>query len=365
MKEMSDCTVLVVDDTEANVDILVDALGELYDVSVAMDGREAVETVGEEPPDLILLDIMMPEMDGYEVCETLKADERYAKIPIIFLTALTEIENKTKGFKMGAVDYITKPFEITEVQARVKTHLSLVLASRELEMQNEILEIKVAERTKELAVTQDITIHSLASLAETRDNETGGHILRTQRYVQVLARKLADHPTHEEALDKKTVDLLYKSAPLHDIGKVGVPDAILHKPGKLTDEEFATTKTHCELGYQALLKAEELFELDVRPSFLTHAKDIAYTHQEKWDGSGYPRGLKGEEIPLSGRIMAVADVYDALICKRVYKPPFTHEKAVAIISEGSGSHFDPDVVAAFLEIEETIKEVAAELADHD
>ncbi len=365
MKELSDCTVLVVDDTEANVDILVDALGELYDVSVAMDGREAVETVEEEPPDLILLDIMMPEMDGYVVCETLKADERYAKIPIIFLTALTEIENKTRGFQMGAVDYITKPFEISEVQARVKTHLSLVLASRELEMQNEILEIKVEERTRELAVTQDITIHGLATLAETRDNETGGHILRTQRYVQVLAQFLADNPKYSDILDKKTVDLLYKSAPLHDIGKVGVPDAVLHKPGKLTNEEFATMKTHCELGYQALVKAEELYESDVRPSFLTHAKDIAYTHQEKWDGSGYPRGLKGEEIPISGRIMAVADVYDALICKRVYKPPFPHEKAVAIISEGSGSHFDPDVVNAFLEIEGTIKRIADELSDSE
>ncbi|MBT3258149.1 MAG: two-component system response regulator [Deltaproteobacteria bacterium] len=365
MKELSDCTVLVVDDTEANVDILVDALGELYDVSVAMDGREAVETVEAEAPDLILLDIMMPEMDGYEVCETLKADHRYTKIPIIFLTALTEIENKTRGFQMGAVDYITKPFEITEVQARVKTHLSLVLAGRELEMQNEILEIKVAERTKELAVTQDVTIHSLAVLAETRDNETGGHILRTQRYVQVLARRLAFNPKFSDVLNEKTVDLFFKSAPLHDIGKVGVPDAILLKPGKLTDEEFTTMKTHCELGYQALLKAEKLFEMESKPSFLSHARDIAYTHQEKWNGSGYPQGLRGEEIPLSGRIMAVADVYDALICKRVYKPPFTHEKAVSIISEGSGSHFDPDVVDAFLEIEESVKRIAAELADDE
>jgi len=363
MKELSDCTVLVVDDTEANVDILVDALGESYDVSVAMDGREALESVAEEPPDLILLDIMMPEMDGYDVCQRLKGDERYTGIPIIFLTALTEIENKTKGFKMGAVDYITKPFEITEVQARVKTHLSLVLAGRELEMQNEILEIKVLERTRELAVTQDVTIHSLASLAETRDNETGGHILRTQRYVQALAHQLADDPKYADALDEKTVDLLFKSAPLHDIGKVGVPDAILLKPGKLTDEEFDTMKTHCELGYQALLRAEKLFEMESRPSFLSHARDIAHAHQEKWDGSGYPQGLKGEEIPLSGRIMAVADVYDALICKRVYKPAFPHEKAVSIISEGRGSHFDPDVVAAFLEIQETFKKIASELAD--
>ena len=185
MKELSDCTVLVVDDTEANVDILVDALGEIYDVSVAMDGRAALETVEEDPPDLILLDIMMPEMDGYEACERLKSDERYASIPIIFLTALTEIENKTKGFQMGAVDYITKPFEITEVQARVKTHLSLVLASREL------------------VVTQDVTIHSLAVLAETRDKETGGHILRTQRYVQTLSHRLAYNPKYADVLDKK------------------------------------------------------------------------------------------------------------------------------------------------------------------
>ena len=365
MKELSDCTVLVVDDTEANVDILVDALGEDYDVSVAMDGQAALEAVEEEPPDLILLDIMMPEMDGYEACERLKADERYARIPVIFLTALTEIENKTKGFKMGAVDYITKPFEITEVQARVRTHLSLVIARGELEMQNEILEIKVDERTRELAVTQDVTIHSLAVLAETRDNETGGHILRTQRYVQVLARRLAYSPKYSDVLNEKTVNLLFKSAPLHDIGKVGVPDAILLKPGKLTDEEFATMKTHCELGYQALLRAEKLFEMESKPSFLSHARDIAYTHQEKWDGSGYPQGLKGEEIPLSGRIMAVADVYDALICKRVYKPPFPHEKAVSIISEGSGSHFDPDMVDAFLEIQDDFKTIASELADHE
>ena len=365
MKELSDCTVLVVDDTEANVDILVDALGELYDVSVAMDGREAVDTVEEEPPDLILLDIMMPEMDGYEVCEKLKGDQRFAKIPIIFLTALTEIENKTRGFQMGAVDYITKPFEITEVQARVKTHLSLVIARGELEMQNEILEIKVDERTRELAVTQDVTIHSLAVLAETRDNETGGHILRTQRYVQVLARRLAYSPKYSDVLDEKTVGLLFKSAPLHDIGKVGIPDAILLNPGKLTDEEFAIMKTHCHLAYQTLLRAEKLFEMESKPSFLSHARDIAYTHQEKWDGSGYPRGLKGEEIPLSGRIMAVADVYDALICKRVYKPPFPHERAVSIISEDRGTHFDPDVVDAFLEIQDDFKTIASELADNE
>ncbi len=243
--------------------------------------------------------------------------------------------------------------------------LSLMLAGRELERQNEILEIKVAERTMELALTQDVTIHSLASLAETRDNETGGHILRTQRYVKTLAKKLASNPKYAEALDARTIQLFYKCAPLHDIGKVGVPDAILQKPGKLTDQEFAIMRTHCELGYQALLKAEQLLAAESQLSFLSQAMDIAYTHHEKFNGTGYPRGLAGQDIPLSGRIMAVADVYDALICKRVYKPPFTHEKAVAIISGDAGTHFCPDVVAAFLEVREEFRRIALELADHE
>ena len=365
IKELSDCTVLVVDDTEANVDILVDALGDMYDVSVAMDGESALETVQEEPPDLILLDIMMPGMDGYEVCERLKADPQYAKIPVIFLTALTEISNKTRGFKIGAVDYITKPFEVLEVQARVKNHLSLVLASRELEMQNEILELKVQERTVELAETQDVTIFSLATLAETRDNETGGHILRTQRYVKSLAQHMAKSPKFAQQLSGRTIDLLFKCAPLHDIGKVGVPDAILLKPGKLSDEEFEIMKTHAELGYLALLKAEEAFKLEHKPDFLHHAKEIAYTHHEKWGGFGYPRKLKEDEIPLSGRIMAVADVYDALICKRVYKPAMPHEKAAEIINKDSGTHFDPSVVEAFFAVEQEFISIAEEFKDEE
>ena len=358
MKTLEECSVLVVDDTEANVDILVDALGDLYEVMVAMDGESALETVEEEAPDLILLDIMMPGMDGYEVCRRLQADPRHKNIPIIFLTALTEIENKTKGFKIGAVDYITKPFEVSEVQARVHNHL-------DLKMHRDHLDHLVKLRTREVEVTQDITIHSLASLAETRDNETGKHILRTQRYVRALADKLADHPKFADFLRGDTVELLFKSTPLHDIGKVGVPDAILLKPGKLTDEEFDTMKTHCELGFQALVKSEEVFDLEDRPSFLSHAKDISYSHHEKWDGSGYPRGLSGEDIPVSGRLMAVADVYDALISKRVYKPPFTHEKAVSIIQEGRGQHFDPDVVDAFVEISEEFQRIAKDFEDHD
>ncbi|MCB2225180.1 MAG: two-component system response regulator [Desulfarculaceae bacterium] len=358
MKSLEECSVLVVDDTEANVDILVDALGDLYEIMVAMDGESALETVEEEPPDLILLDIMMPGMDGYEVCGRLQADPRFRSIPIIFLTALTEVENKTKGFELGAVDYITKPFEVREVQARVHNHL-------DLKMHRDHLDQLVAMRTREVEVTQDITIHSLASLAETRDNETGKHILRTQRYVRALASRLSDHPKFAEALRGDTVELLFKSTPLHDIGKVGVPDAILLKPGKLDDGEFTVMKSHCELGFQALLKAEEVFDLEERPSFLSHAKDIAYTHHEKWDGSGYPQGLAGEDIPVSGRLMAVADVYDALISKRVYKPPFSHEQAVQIIGDGRGTHFDPDIVDTFLEMHQEFADIAKEFEDQD
>ena len=357
MKSLGECSVLVVDDTEANVDILVDALGDLYEIMVAMDGESALETVEEEAPDLILLDIMMPGMDGYEVCRRLQGNPRFNNIPIIFLTALTEIENKTKGFELGAVDYITKPFEVREVQARVQNHL-------DLKMHRDHLDHLVRLRTREVEVTQDITIHSLASLAETRDNETGKHILRTQRYVRALAHKLRDHPNFADFLGGETVELLFKSTPLHDIGKVGVPDAILLKPDKLDHDEFEIMKTHCELGLQALVRAEDVFDLQERPSFLSHAKDIAFSHHEKWDGSGYPQGLAGGDIPVSGRLMAVADVYDALISKRVYKPAFPHEKAVEIIQQGRGRHFDPDMVDAFLEIQDQFDAIAQEFKDH-
>jgi putative two-component system response regulator len=303
-------------------------------------------------------------MDGYEVLSTLKQNPRFQKIPIIFLTALTEIENKTRGFQLGAVDYITKPFEVLEVQARVKTHLSLVLASQELEQQNQILEQKVLERTRELAQTQDVTIHSLASLAETRDNETGGHILRTQHYVKLLSQHLAQKKIYKDQLDKTTIDLFFKSAPLHDIGKVGVPDAILLKPGKLTDQEFEIMKNHARLGYEALLKAEEAFEMQGKPSFLRHARDIALTHHEKWNGRGYPQGLSETDIPLSGRLMAVADVYDALISKRVYKAAFSHKEAVEIIAQGKGEHFDPELVDAFLALSAEFQRIKQKFADH-
>jgi len=218
----------------------------------------------------------------------------------------------------------------------------------------------IRQRTEEIQLTRDVTILSLASLAETRDNETGAHILRTQRYVRALAEHLAGHENFHDVLDEDAIEMLFKSAPLHDIGKVGIPDAILLKPGKLSHEEFEIMKTHTTLGVEAIGGAEK--ELG-GTSFLSYAREIAETHHEKWDGSGYPKGLKGNGIPVSGRLMALADVYDALISKRVYKPAFTHEKAKAIILEGRGSHFDPDVVDAFVELEGGFREIADSFRD--
>ncbi len=358
--------ILIVDDTPENIDVLGEILKPLYRRSVALNGEKALKlSRSGEPPDLILLDIMMPGMDGYEVCQKLKADPKTSKIPIIFVTAKSEVEDETRGLELGAVDYITKPVSPPIVLARIKTHLDLKTARDLLEDQNRVLEQKVAERTEELVLTQDVTINSLASLAETRDNETGGHIRRTQHYVRALAEELMTHPAFSHFLDEEAIDLLYKSAPLHDIGKVGVPDAILLKPGKLTDEEFLEMKKHAVYGREAILKAEESFKGKVGSSFLRFAREIAYTHHEKWDGSGYPKGISGPDIPIPGRLMAAADVYDALISKRVYKTPFSHSKAVQILSKGRGSHFDPDVIDAFLKIQEEFRNIALDFADHD
>ncbi|HIJ90789.1 MAG: response regulator [Desulfobulbaceae bacterium] len=366
MKEISQCTVLLVDDTIENIDILVGAMTGSYEMIVAMDGQTALDISQSSVPDLILLDIMMPGIDGFEVCRRLKSSAVTKDIPVIFLTALSEISSKTKGFQLGAVDYITKPFDVEEVRARVKTHLSLRLVQMELARQNELLEERVWERTRELALTQEVTIDCMAGLAEYRDPETGGHIMRTKHYILLLATHLRHSPRFGRLLDDTTIDLLHKSAPLHDIGKVGVLDSILLKPGKLTEEEFQEMTRHTLYGRDAIASAERKLGGN---SFLRIAGEYAYTHHEKWDGSGYPEGLKGEEIPLAGRLMALADVYDALISKRVYKPPFPHEKAVKIITEGDGRtmphNFDPDILAAFVELQEEFRTVALRYADCD
>ncbi len=353
--DLTELKVLVVDDTETNIDILVETLEDTCDVSVAMDGESALEAVEEEMPDLILLDIMMPGMDGYEVCEHLKTDEATLHIPIIFLTAMTGEQDEAKGLALGAVDYVTKPFSPDLVRSRVQNQL-------ELKHHRDHLEDLVRERTRELELTQEVTIESMASLAEYRDPETGGHIKRTKNYLKALAAHMKGHPKFEAFLDDATIDLLYKSAPLHDIGKVAIEDSVLLKPGRLTDEEFEAMKKHTIYGRDAIQTAVKRLG---RESFMRYAQEIAYTHQEKWDGSGYPQGLQGEEIPISGRLMAVADVYDALISHRVYKKPFSHTRAVNIILEGRGTHFDPDMVDGFMVIQEECRQIALQFADYE
>ena len=354
--------ILLVDDNPDNLMVLHALLKDDYRTSIATSGAEALALCQKEIlPQLILLDVMMPGMDGYSVCEQLKAAPRTADIPVIFLTARMEKEAEGKGFVVGGVDYITKPFSPPVLKARVETHLALKQARDALREQNALLEERVEQRTRRISALQDAIIMAMASLAETRDNETGNHIRRTQWYVRLLAEQLSRKPAYQALLTPARIGLLYKSAPLHDIGKVGVPDRILLKPGKLTTEEFTEMKKHTEYGRDAIIAAEQ--SLDDEETFLSLAKEIAYGHHEKWDGSGYPRGLSGEAIPLSARLMALADVYDALISKRVYKPAFSHEKARTIILEGRGLHFDPDVVDAFLAVESEVRRIAARLTD--
>ncbi len=355
-RQALDATLLLVDDSTTNLQVLRESLSGIgYKLLIAKSGPAALAAARKALPDLILLDIMMPDMDGYEVCRRLKADDTTRRIPVIFLTALAGIDDEAKGLALGAVDYIAKPIFPELVRVRVRNHL-------ELKRYQDELQAEVRRQTRDLALTQAVMIESLATLAEYRDPETGGHIKRTQNYVKALAVRLKTHPRFRHELTDDAIDLLYLSAPLHDIGKVGVRDDVLLKAGRLTDDEFQEMKRHTQYGHDALYHTEQKLK---KSAFLRYAREIAYTHQEKWDGSGYPQGLKGEAIPISGRLMALADVYDALISKRIYKPPFTHEKAVDIIREGRGTHFDPDIVEAFLDIEETFRNIALTFADHD
>jgi putative two-component system response regulator len=357
-------SILVVDDTPDNLTLVSNLLKKDYRVRVAINGEKALKIAfSETPPDLILLDVMMPVMDGYEVCQQLRNSPLTAHIPIIFLTAKSEVEDERKGLSLGASDYITKPISPPILEARVKTHLAAKAYSDFLTDKTAYLESEVARRTREVSAIQDVTIQAMASLAETRDSDTGNHIRRTQFYVKALTSKLKSHPNYSAYLTDSMIEMIFKSAPLHDIGKVGIPDRILLKPGRFEPEEFEIMKTHTTLGRDAIQAAENSLGLQV--DFLSIAKEIAYEHQEKWDGSGYPEGLKGESIPVSARLMAVADVYDALISRRVYKDSMSHDKAISIIEEGKGSHFDPFMVDAFLTIQDEVKAIAARYADSD
>jgi putative two-component system response regulator len=361
-------SVLIVDDERVNLDLMVELLRPHYRTLVATNGEQAVKRAFAEPRhDLLLLDVMMPGMDGYEVCRRLKADPATRGIPVIFVTAMSEVGDETKGFALGAVDYITKPISPPIVEARVKAHLENKHARDFIEDRNRVLQGMVLERTRELAATQDATILSMATLAETRDPETGHHLQRTQGYVRSLAVRLQAHPRFRDELDDHTIDLLFKSAPLHDIGKVGVPDCILRKPGKLDPDEYTEMKRHVLFGYEAIVATEKLLAAasvsSAAATFLRYAREIARCHHEKWDGSGYPDGMGGDDIPLAARLMSMADVYDALRSQRVYKPAYPHERAVAEIRAGRGTFFDPDVVDAFCALSDEFVAIAKSHAE--
>lgn len=369
-------TVLIVDDTPQNITVLGELLHPHYAVRAANSGERALRAAHSDPrPDIILLDVMMPGMDGYEVLQRLHAERETRDIPVIFVTAMDSAESEERGLELGAVDYITKPIKPAIVLARVRAHLELKHARDRLANQNEWLEREVARRMSENLLVQDLSMRALACLAEARDTDTGHHILRTQAYVDILAHQLEHHERFADALADGRLDMVVKAAPLHDLGKVGIPDAILLKPGRLTPEEFEVMKTHAAIGADAISQAmrDALAAADDNMAaqapgafaFLQVAREIALSHHEKWDGSGYPAGLAGDTIPAAGRLMALADVFDALTCTRVYKKPMPIDQASQIITEGRGTHFDPDVVDAYLACRERFAEIATRFADSE
>ena len=354
-------SILIVDDAPANLSLMAGLLAEHYTVKALNAGARVLALARQEAPDLILLDVMMPDVDGYEVCRQLKADPLTRPIPVIFVTGMTDAGSEQRGMAVGAVDYIMRPITPAILMSRVQAHLINACTARTMHIDNQYLQLEVAQQTRQIASLQEVTILALASLAETRDTDTGNHLKRTRQYVELLCQQLRLQPRFEPYLSAERIRIVVLCAPLHDIGKVGIPDRILLNPGRYEPEDFEVMKTHPRLGRDAIANAQasvhdetELFEV---------AKELVYSHHEKWDGSGYPQGLRAEAIPIPARVMALADVYDALISPRVYKPGMPHEMAVQIIVQGRGRHFDPDVVDAFLACADEFNAVALRFAD--
>ncbi|EAT14807.1 two-component system response regulator [Desulfuromonas acetoxidans] len=368
-------TILVVDDIRENLEVIGGVLQSDYRVRVANSGQRAIKAAASEPrPDLILLDVMMPEMDGYAVLRELKANPATKEIPVIFVTAMDSDQDEEFGLALGAVDYVTKPIRPAILLARAQTQLELKESRDRLQNQNTWLEEEVRRRMAENELIKDVTLYALASLAEVRDQETGYHLQRTQTYLVLIMEQLKDHPRFQAELSESDRQLIAKAAPLHDIGKVGIPDEILLKPARLTPDEFEIMKTHSKIGGDALAKAAQRV-LDAHPDdkkdaesqgsliFLDIACKIAMHHHERWDGTGYPDNLAGEDIPIPARLMTLVDVFDALSCKRPYKEPFPMEETIAIIREERGKQFDPDVVDAFVVLQDQFVAIANEFAN--
>jgi len=338
--------IFLVDDNITNLNIGKDILCDDYNVVTIPSAKKMFEMLGRITPDMILLDIEMPGMSGYDAIKLLKAREETADIPVIFLTVRGDNASELAGLSLGAVDYISKPFAPQLLAKRIEVHMTVETQKDKLKDYSENLLGMVYEKTKAVVDLQNAILRTIAEIVECRDCATGGHIERTQNYLRILVNAIVKNDLYREEVAKWDIDFLVQSSQLHDVGKIGVSDVILNKPDKLTDEEFDEMKKHTTFGMEVVDKIQKGSSED---AFLEHAKIFAGTHHEKWDGTGYPKGLKGEEIPLEGRLMAIADVYDALISERPYKRAFSHESAVQIIINGSGTHFDPSLIEVFKE----------------
>lgn len=356
-------TLLVVDDTPANLTLLSSVLSPHYRVQLAPSGNKALELVRRQKPDLIVLDIMMPGLDGYEVCRRLKREPDTQHIPVLFLSALSQAEDESRGFEIGAADFIHKPFNPLTVLARVATQLQAKRGRDSLSERNEWLQAELKSRLSEVDRLREATLQVMVSFAEFRDEDTGNHVRRTQEYVRTLARWLREQPGSGVDLSDEDIDHIARSAPLHDIGKVAIPDHILLKPGRLTPEEMAVMRTHAIKGWEMLRRAAAGMGCQ-GSAYLHYGMEIARHHHERWDGAGYPDGLVGPAIPLSARLMAVADVYDALISRRPYKEPMSHDASLAHIVSSSGTHFDPQIVAGLVAMHGELQRIAREWSDH-
>jgi putative two-component system response regulator len=354
-------SVLIVDDVPENLRLLAAVLrsGGLVPRPVG-SGRRAIEAAVADPPDLVLLDIRMPEMSGVQVCRWFKQDERLKHIPIIFISGLQGTDDKVEAFRAGGVDYVSKPFQEQEVLARIKTHLRLRRLQLELVTHNLRLEQQVAEQVKEVTASQLATIFALAKLAEARDDDTGHHIERVQTFSRILAERMRDMRLQVTELTSAFIDDVCQTASLHDIGKVGTPDGILLKPGPLTTDEYANMQNHCALGARTLAA---VLKRHPGNQFLLMGVAVARSHHERWDGSGYPDRLKAAEIPLAARIVAVADVYDALTSNRCYRPAFSHEDTCRMIEQGTATHFDPEVARAFQSLDDSFRRIQREMQE--
>ncbi|BCN92508.1 two-component system response regulator [Thiomicrorhabdus immobilis] len=357
-------TILCVDDTPANLSLLNESLKNHYKLKLVNSGKKAISllerSADENLIDLILLDVMMPEMDGYEVCKMVKSHPSWCHIPIIFITAKSSPEDEQRALREGGSDFIPKPINPDVLLSRIRTHLELSEYHKKLREDNANLEQMLNARLSDIYQLQQATLTVMISLAEFRDEETGNHIKRTQTYIQLLA-EATNNSYPDLGLDENYINLIVQAAPLHDVGKITTPDHILLKPGKLTADEFEIMKQHAQKGADILRAAAN--EMGSYGGFLEVAQEIAISHHEKWDGNGYPKGLAGENIPISGRLMAVVDVYDALRSTRPYKKAFSHQEAMEIIIQGANKHFDARLVQCFQSIEQQVSEIAEQLKD--